>query len=92
MTKFFPEYMIDAIPADLTAIDSNGNTYVGRFDRERRRDDTDIKTQPIWMIKKIEVSEFNSEKVYSTTYPNGVKAYNNVWNDHATLTYSFNKN
>lgn len=84
--------MIDAIPADITIIDAAGNTYVGLFDRNKVVAGIDVEAQPIWMIKKIELIESGSETVYRTTYPNGVKSFSNIWNDHATLTYTFNKN
>ena len=90
--KFSPEHMIDAIPADITAIDAAGNTYVGRFDRSKVAAGSDVEAQPVWMIKKIELIESGSETVYRTTFPNGVKSFTNVWNDRATLTYTFNKN
>ena len=84
--------MIDAIPADITAIDTAGNTYIGRFDRNKVVAGSEIEAQPVWMIKKIEFIESDQESVYRTTYPNGVKSFSNVWNDRATLTYTFNKN
>lgn len=90
--KYLPEYMIDAIPADITVIDAAGNTYVGRFDRNKVVAGTDVEAQPIWMIKKIELIESDSETVYRTTYPDGTKAYCHVWNNRASLTYNFNKN
>ena len=92
MFQFLPEYMIEALPADVTAIDAAGNTYIGRFDRSKVVSGSDIEAQPVWMIKKIELINSGSETVYRTTYPDGVKTYNRVWNDRATLTYTFNKN
>lgn len=90
--KFFPEHMLDAIPADITAIDGAGNTYVGRFDRSKVVAGSDIEAQPVWMIKKIELIQNDSEMVYRTTYPDGTKAYCHIWNERANLTYTFNKN
>lgn len=90
--QFLPEYMIDAIPADITAVDGSGNTYVGRFDRDKVVEGTAIEAQPIWMIKKIVLLQTETETVYRTTYPDGMKTYNRVWNDHAELSYTYNKN
>lgn len=90
--KFLPEHMLDAIPADIVAIDAAGNTYVGRYDRENVVAGTDVQAQPIWLIKKIELVESDGQTIYSTLYPNGVKTYNQIWDDRASLTYTFNKN
>lgn len=92
MEKFLPEHMLDAIPADITDIDASGNTYIGRFDRSMVVAGTDVEAQAIWMIKKIELVESDGHSVYRTLYPNGVKSYTQVWDNRASLTYTFNKN
>lgn len=89
---FYPEYMMDAVPADITAIESDGSTFIGRFDRTKVVDGTPIEEQAIWQIRKIELISSSGATIYRTLYPNGVRAYNNAWNNHAQLVYNFNMN
>ena len=89
---YYPEYMMDAVPADITAIESDGSTYIGRFDRAHVVDGTPIEDQAIWQIRKVELLNVDGATIYRTLYPNGVRTYSEVWNNHTQLSYNFNKN
>lgn len=92
LNSFFPDYMVEAISADVVCETFQG-TYIGWFDRSKaNRKDTApaIEAQPVWKIKFIETtkdSEGNS--LVRTLYPNGVKEYQHVWDERTSLTYKY---
>ena len=92
MKTYYPEYIMDAEPADITVIESDGSTYIGRFDRSKVVEGTPVEDQPIWQIRKIELLNVDGASIYRTLYPNGVRTYNEVWTNYAQLSYNFNKN
>lgn len=86
--RYIPQYMQDAIPADITFVDSNGNTYIGRYDREKLNSGNP-EEQPIWSIRKIVVLESEEGVSYFTMYPDGCTLHNYIWKEKQTLNYKF---
>ena len=86
--RHIPQFMLDAIPADITFIDKDGSVYVGRFDRDKV-EFGNIEEQPIWSIRKIAKEETEQGVSYFATYPDGCTLYNYIWNEKLSLNYKF---
>lgn len=92
MNVFLPEYMLEGIAADKTAVMASGETYIGDYDRERVADGTPLEEQPIWKIKKICLTASETESLYETKYPDGNANLSRYkWSEKESLTYQFAK-
>ena len=92
--NFIPEYMLEGIAADKTAVMASGETYIGDFDREKYNPEgAPIEEQPIWKIKKICVTEEGGNVLYEAKYPDGnANLYRYKWSDIQSLNYQFANN
>ena len=91
MKNNYPEFMLNAISADIVAETSAG-TYLGWYDRQKYDPaGSDVTEQQIWKIKFFKNETANGEKITKTLYPNGNKHHSFAWNDHSTLTYQYAK-
>ena len=92
--KWFSEYMMAACDADKTIVAANGDTYIGKMDREIAdfNSSTPIEQQPVWQIKKIEQTTSGGNTIYKTLFPKGDRRYIFAMTDALTLTYNYSVN
>ncbi len=86
--RHIPDYMQDAIPADITFVDKDGNVYIGRFDRSKSHVGN-LEELPIWSIRKIAKIETSEGVSYCALYPDGCTLYNYIWEEKQLLNYKF---
>ncbi len=91
MLNHYPDYITEAIQADIISETANG-TYLGWFDRthlDRSEGAAAIEAQPIWRIRFIEQTTTDGKSQVRTLYPYGNKSYEHVWNDRLSLNYQY---
>ena len=90
--NFLPEYMLEGISADKTAVMTSGDTYIGDYDRGKVTDGTPLEEQPIWKIKKIGITASDNGTLYEAKYPDGnANLYRYRWSEKESLSYQFAK-
>ncbi len=66
--------------------DGNGNQTIYAGKTSRPEDDG---SGGCWCIRKITVVTANNVQIVTEQYADGDKNYDNVWNNHANLTYNY---
>ncbi len=89
--NYIPEYMLEGISADKTVVMASGETYIGDYDRNKfNPEGAPLEEQPIWKIKKIEVTDIEDGTMYESKYPNGnANLYGYKWSEILSLSYQF---
>lgn len=89
--RWYSEYMMAAIDADKTIVTADGDTYIGRIDRETAdfASLTPLESQPVWQIRKIQKRSSGTDVEYTTLYPGGDRRFVFRMADCKTLTYNY---
>lgn len=71
---------VSRIPDQITLVDQNdpNNVYLGNAKRGSAQ------SSAVWQIRKI----VNNSNVISILFASGSRAYNAIWNNRASLSYS----
>lgn len=85
---------LDSIKTDLDSISNTGNRYTTAFDYDIANNPIYIgmaaqgssKASAVWLVRNLTFDSNNN--VTNILYANGSQAFNQIWNNRASLSYS----